>query len=173
MNGNFLTRMHSLQVPRTQPIVIQPHTILPQTEQGQFDECLEQYVVEMMDNDKYKLVEWRTERESFRHHRPTSFTYPHLEFETSERNQRFAVKCKWQDGNSRDKVWNSMEELENCIDYQQKQKTPVFILIATGENPLSPKEMFLAPLNLIKNNPELKAADLGAYRFSPGQQIMA
>jgi len=165
--------MHSLQVPRTQPIVIQPQTKSPQTEQDQLDECLEQYVVEMLDKSRYQLLEWRSDRESFHHHQPESFTYPHLEFESEKKKTRFALKCKWQDADADGTLAVSQTEIDNFLNYQQKRHTPVYVLFATGNNPFSPDQMFLAPLNVVKDMPKLTEAELARYRFEPGQEILA
>jgi hypothetical protein len=115
----------------------------------------ERYMTDRLDPHKYKLVEWRTDRNKFK-----ITGTPALVFErkfVKDGNSRFGIACRFfEKGN--DTI--QLDKLQNNFD---KYRT-VFLAIGIGGRPSSPDSVYLIPIDKVKDN-KISLKDITSFKI--------
>ena len=128
----------------------------------------EEYIVSLFIWEEYKffrLKDWRSDKK-FKNITPESNTYPDLQYKYEHGNfiYEFAIECKFRNvnkalksrKNSEGKVYKwlyfSKYQIENYRKYQIENKIPVYLAIGLGVNPARVYELYLVPLDEMKDN---------------------
>jgi hypothetical protein len=115
----------------------------------------ERYMTDRLDPLKYRLVEWRTEKNKFK-----ITGNPGLVFEQKffkEGNNRFGIACKFFDKMS-DTL--QLDKLQNNFD---KYRT-VFIAIGIGGRPSAPDQVYLIPIDKVTDN-KVRLGDITNFKI--------
>jgi hypothetical protein len=76
-----------------------------------------------------------------------------LEFSFKQETGDFSVECKWRQKLYKNGVeFATTEQLKRYRSFEKKQKNPVFIAIGIGGKAISPKQLYIIPLQEIDNN---------------------
>lgn len=76
-----------------------------------------------------------------------------VEFEFKQKTYKFAVECKWRRYYSNNVVeFATQEEMERFKQFQKDKNIPVFIAIGIGGKGISPKQLYVVPLQKIINH---------------------
>ena len=92
---------------------------------------------------------------------------PDLEFAfCGKQNQsRFAIECKWRKQFVNGKIeWAKKHQIDNYLDYQNKNRIPVFIAIGVGGEPSLPEKLFVTPISNISQFPDVFEHQLIVYK---------
>src|SRR5690606_17675348 len=91
-----------------------------------------------------------------------SNSLPDLEFAyTGKYKQKFAIECKWRNKFYNDKIpWATEYQISNYLQYQKEYNIPVFIAIGVGGEPTNPGNLFITPLNMIQQYPDVYKSHL-------------
>jgi hypothetical protein len=75
-------------------------------------------------------------------------------FEYGELQKQFAVECKWRVSFRKGEVqWSYQKQVENYLEYQHKERIPVFVAIGVGGTPQVPELFFVLRLDDLRNQP--------------------
>jgi len=161
MNSATATRLYSLSVDRTQAILIRPISSAPSLN-ASYE--FERYIVDLFEEPVFRLLDWRSDKETAEKRRPQSCFFPDMEFETLSTQFKFAVKCIWQAHAENAITWSTPEQVQYYQQFQQERKLPVYIAIGIGGNVSAPEQLFIAPLHAIEENCIIPFTSLQAYR---------
>ena len=88
-------------------------------------------------------------------------------FMLREKEYPFAVECKWRKdferGSEPSITWATERQIDNYRNYGRKQNAPVFVAIGVGGQPNAPHEVYVVPLQFLRN-PRVTAAELAPFR---------
>jgi rRNA maturation endonuclease Nob1 len=113
----------------------------------------EKYVVHKFDLRHHKIKEWRGDKFTNGIYAESS-KYPDIEVELSLRDtsKTFAVECKWRRGYSKNGIRCARkDQIDNYKRYSEENGIPVFLVIGVGRSPENPDDVFIVPLNDIKD----------------------
>lgn len=113
----------------------------------------EEYVVGSFDKKYFKLLDWRSDK-GVQGVFPESNEYPDLEFQFQHNNyvKRFAIECKFRKESDKDLIeFAYPDQLTRYRNYSNDKGIEVYLVIGFGGIPISPKELFLIPLNEIES----------------------
>lgn len=118
-------------------------------------DAFEKYVVLKFDTGYFTIKEWRSDK-IVNGIYPVSNHFPDLEIEFNYRKKQirdtFAVECKYRNGFYKNIIeWAQGYQLDNYKKYAAEIKIPVFIVIGVGGQPEYPSEVYIVPLEKIKN----------------------
>ncbi len=111
-------------------------------------------IISKFDKKYFKLKEWRSDKYEDGVY-PEANKYPDLEFEFTLRETKsiFAVECKWRKNYYKNGVeWAKEYQLNNYKTFAKDRKIPVFVAIGVGGTPNNPEEVFIVPLEKMKDN---------------------
>lgn len=118
-------------------------------------DAFEKYVVLKFDTGYFIIKEWRSDK-IVNGMYAVSNHFPDLEVEFNFRKKNiketFAVECKYRSDYYKDGVeWAHDYQLDNYKKYAAAIKVPVFIVIGVGGQPENPAELYIIPLEKVKN----------------------
>jgi hypothetical protein len=123
----------------------------------------EKYMTNKLDPDRYKLLEWRTDKNK----KYSLSTYsPNLVFErrnTTDGDSRFAIECKYCNKFINDKVQLGKERLTE--KFRQVANKPLFIALGLGGMPSRPAEVYIVPVDRIQNN-TINLNEISGFKIS-------
>jgi hypothetical protein len=111
-------------------------------------------IISKFDKKYFKLKEWRSDKYEDGVY-PEANKYPDLEFEFTLRETKsvFAVECKWRKNYYKNGVeWAKEYQLTNYKNFAKERSIPVFVAIGVGGTPNNPDEVFVVPLEKMKDN---------------------
>jgi len=111
----------------------------------------ENYVQQLFNKNHFTLMQWRKAHKYLHKDVPVGHSNPDLELIFGRRNKhRFAVECKWRSQFTNGMIhWAHEHQIRSYLDFQAKERVPVFIAIGVGGEPSSPDKLFVTPLDNI------------------------
>ena len=115
----------------------------------------EDYIVTLFNRRKFRLIEWRSDKEATNGVRPLSCSWPDLVFASIGRKKLyFAVECKWRkqffEGGT---DWADRSKIDAYLEYQREWNMRVYVAIGVGGLPSNPQQLFITPLDHISSFP--------------------
>ena len=131
-------------------------------------DAFDKFVVLKFDTGYFKIKEWRSDKRVNRMY-AVSNLFPDLEIEFNFRKKNiqetFAVECKYRSGFYQNSInWAQGYQFDNYKKYAASIKVPVFIVIGVGGQPEDPAELFIVPLQEMKNTTVTKDV-LSSYKM--------
>ncbi len=84
------------------------------------------------------------------------------------KKHHFAVECKWREKFIEGIItWASNNQIFSYLDFENRNRIPVFIAIGIGGEPSRPERLFVTPLRNIEMYSEIYEADLIPYKKRP------
>ena len=126
----------------------------------------EDYIVRLLQNNKHmkilnrssdRLVDGKTDEDS-----KNPDILAELQLDNGNK-YRFAVECKWRGTKSKVINWAKEWQLERYKKYAKENGIEVYIAIGLEGEPGNPKELYIAPLDKLKNH-ECKYDELKQYK---------
>ena len=114
----------------------------------------EKFIIQKFDKKYFRIKEWAGDKYVNGIYAETTLQPDILlEFNYRQKTTKFSVECKWRTKLSEDgAVFVKEKQLERYKDFEKKQKHPVFIAIGIGGKAISPEQLYIIPLQVIKNN---------------------
>jgi hypothetical protein len=116
-------------------------------------DAFEAYVVKHFRKKYFTLQEWRGDKYVDGTY-AISNHFPDLEvsFNFKDVNDHFAIECKWRGYFYNESItWAKDYQIGNYQKYAAKTKLPVYVVIGVAGEPSSPEEIYVVPLNKIKD----------------------
>ena len=114
----------------------------------------EKFIVQKFDKKYFRIKEWAGDKYVNGVYADTT-PQPdiQLEFRFKQETIEFSVECKWRQKLYKNGVeFAKKEQFERYKNFEKKQKNPVFIAIGIGGKAISPKQLYIVPLQEIDNN---------------------
>jgi len=114
----------------------------------------EKFIVQKFDKKYFRIKEWAGDKYVNGVYADTT-PQPdiQLEFRFKKETTEFSVECKWRQKLYKNGVeFAKKEQFERYKNFEKKQKNPVFIAIGIGGKAISPKQLYIVPLQEIDNN---------------------
>lgn len=133
--------------------------------------AFEQWVVKNFDPSYFKLINWRGDKYIDGLY-PLSSHDPDLDYvyRDTARSESFAIECKWRQAFSNNTITIAEHrQLNNYRSYQHSKGYPVFIVLGVGGTGSNPQDIYIIPLEEIKNNIVRKDQLQKYYRYKRGR----
>lgn len=117
-------------------------------------DSFEKYVVQRFNQKFFSIMEWRSDKYVNGVY-AVSNHFPDLEvlFKAGNIKDSFAIECKWRKSFFNNEIeWARDYQIKNYKKYAREVAVPVFIVIGIGGEPDNPDEIFIVPLDSVKNN---------------------
>jgi hypothetical protein len=114
----------------------------------------EKFVVQKFDKKYFRIKEWAGDKYVNGIYADTT-PQPDilLEFSFKQKTTEFSVECKWRQNLYKNGVeFAKKDQFDRYKNFEKKQKFPVFIVIGIGGKAISPKQLYVVPLQKIDNN---------------------
>lgn len=118
----------------------------------EFEETIVKLAIDY--NPRYKIENWRGDKYVDGHY-PKTNCDPDImvKVELDYIEKYFAIECKWRKNFNQGMVEIAKDyQLRNYRKFQKTQECPVFIALGIGGTGANPDDIYLIPLNAIKNN---------------------
>lgn len=125
----------------------------------------EKYILHKFNLKYHRVKEWRGDKFANGIY-AESTKNPDIEVELSLRDIKkiFAVESKWRKSYFKNGIqWARKEQIYNYKRYSEKNNIPVFVVIGVGKNPENPEDVFVIPLDDLRE-PFLTLDFLAKYR---------
>lgn len=134
----------------------------------------EKFIVGKLDKRYFRCRSWSSDKSSngrfsLRDLNPDLF----LDYRAKQEHKpfKFAIECKYRSSYYDEKISLDESQLKRYKRYASIKRRKVYLAIGVGGNPYSPNEVFIVPLNEVKNN-ELKKSFLNQYkRVDPNKKL--
>lgn len=134
----------------------------------------ERYIVSKLDQRYIRCRSWASDKSyngifSLRDLNPDLF----LDYRAKQDHKpfKFAIECKYRSSYFKGKISINEYQLKRYKKFASIKRRKVFIAIGVGGAPFSPNEVFIVPLQDVKNN-ELKKSFLNQYkRVDPNKKL--
>ncbi len=146
------------------PAPIELKTVDEAKEKGNL---FEGFVVTKFSKEYFTLKEWVGDKYVNGIYAQTT-TNPDLliGFTSGSFKKEFAVECKYRSKFKEGKLrWAYYRQIENYRKYEATKKIPVFVAIGVGGDPDNPNDLFVVPLNKLRNE-YITQEELQPYRKS-------
>ncbi len=114
----------------------------------------ENFIVSKFDKKYFILKEWAGDKYINGIYAETT-TNPDLVycFKCLDVEMHFAVECKYRKEFSNNVLkWAKEHQIKNYVNFQEKNKIPVFVAIGVGGTPELPNDLYLVPLNHLRSS---------------------
>lgn len=131
----------------------------------------ERYVVNLLDERYFTIVEWTTDIMRKHHRYVEADTRPDLLVRYDPTGEEFYVECKYRSYLYEHKFqWSTHEQMNRYLRFAYEKKLPFFVVMGLGGTPNRPEKMYCVPLQEVRY-PHLYPKGMINFYHEPGKNL--
>ncbi len=122
-------------------------------------DAFEDYVISLFNKEYFSLLDWRSDKMASNGMYALSNHMPDLVMMYNNyagTKFKFAIECKWRASFINGQLeWAKDYQINNYLDYKNKNTMPVYVAIGVGGMPSKPERLFVTEIDNLKMYPHL------------------